>query len=650
MSVRRKIFYGFTLTVLAVLLLLPATGWLARMQLFPFAQYKAFQSLTELMNGTWQAQEDAARFVATRPNDFDLQFAHAMNCDSAESLQRLDVLDKKFPDNPVVIAARLKQMTAGQVQIHRSEEDILHPLSQRMKNPAKPEKMSDPVAVAKFVAIAEQGERVAPTNAFFSCMVAAGNFARRQDGDGTAAWKRAGAKPDWYDYSLEEMNAKSKLLIERNGGSEVGFLPRAASSAAILLPHFTVIRGSARMATVKAVESELAGNRDEGVALRGATRHIGAAMMIRSETLIGVFVGRTVTALSESRPGGAEAVERLPYTQAEKESNRPAKDREAKYVAYLQSIGHSEEAVAFAAASRDGDVIKKIAKGGMRGTYMGFGDKTFRLMACWYADILLLAGVLFSLTFAGIFKLIYKFSPRLQKSEPLQTSARWGVMLGLALPTLGVIVSLITTEGSVGNSLDIWGPFGIVHIATILLSAFLLVLPPIIGRFPAKSIGHGLIVMVGTLGTLAIVGVVGVATWHMFAGPIGAVTILHGLSGGDPEGESGVTKNLWGILLPIIISVVMLSLPIVLLAVFASFSRMLRIPVASGVTRGMRAMAVPLACVMLLGWGACLVSTLRQENAAIAELKQFGKVGEPRMQAELLGRAYPTMEAGLRVP
>lgn len=157
-------------------------------------------------------------------------------------------------------------------------------------------------------------------------------------------------------------------------------------------------------------------------------------------------------------------------------------------------------------------------------------------------------------------------------------------------------------------------------------------------------------VMVGTLCTLAVVGTVGVATWHMFSGPIGAVTMIQGLSGGDPEGESSGTKNLWGILLPIIISVVMLSLPIVLLAVFAGFSRMLRIPVASGVTRGMRAMAVPLACVMILGWGVCLVSTLRQENAAIAELKQFGKVGEPRMQAELLGRAYPTMEEGLRVP
>ncbi|MBC7806572.1 MAG: hypothetical protein H7145_10515 [Akkermansiaceae bacterium] len=641
MSIRRKIFYGFTLAVLAVLLLLPATGWLARMQLFPFASSSVLHSLNASVLGAGEAGVvDAARFVATHPGDFDLQFAHAMNSGSEESLVRLAALDKQFPDNPAVIAARLTRMASQKVQVRRAEEDLLLPVSQRTKEPIEPKASSDPAAVAEFVAIAEQGERVAPTNAFFSCMVAVGNFARRHDAEATAAWKRAGSKPDWDDYALPEMNAKWKLQIARNGGGEVGFMPRTASSAAILFPHFTVVRAAARMATVKAFEAELAGNREEGIALRGATRRLGAVLMTRNQIAVGVLVGRAVTAIAMYRPGGAEDVDTPSYTQAERDANRSGKDREAKYVAYLQSAGHPEEAVAFAAASRDGEAVKTIIKDGMSRTYMGFGDKTFRLLACWYGDILLLAGVLSSLTFAGIFKLIYKFSPRLQKSEPLQTSARWGMMLGLALPCLVAIAALAAPVAP-----------DIVCGGVLLAAALLLVVPPVACRLSGKSISHGLLVLLGTVGALAVIVSVGAVTWHMFAGPIGAVAMIQGLSGGDPEGDGGSgTKNIWGILLPVLLSSVMLSLPVVLLAAFAGFSRMLRIPVAAGVTRGMRAMAVPLACVLLLGWGVCLVSTLKHENAAVAEMKQIGRMGEPRLQAELLGRTYPAMTEGLRVP
>ncbi|MBC8137443.1 MAG: hypothetical protein H8F28_16300 [Fibrella sp.] len=649
MSVRRKIFYGFTLSVLAVLLLLPSTGWLARMQLFPFAQYSALHSLNESLYGEGKISGDAAaRFVATRPNDFDLQFAHAMSGEIEQSLLRLAVLDAKFPDNPAVIAARLTRMAQWQVRVRRSEESLLSPVSRQPKEPVKPGTPSDPEAVAKFIAIAEQGERIAPTNAFFPCMVAVGNFARHHDAEATAAWKRAGAKTDWNDYALLEMNARWRLQIERNGGSEVGFMPRAASSAMILFPHFDSLRAAARMATVKAVEAELGGNREEGIALRGATRHVGAVMMAKNDSVIGVLVGRTVIAIARSRPGGAEAVA-IPYDQTDENSNRFQKIREAEYVAYLQSAGHPEEATAFAAASRDGDATKQIVKEGMKRTYMGFGDKTFRLLASWYGDILLLTGVLSSLTFAGIFKLIYKFSPRLQKSEVLQTSARWGVMLGLVLPLLVGVAGLTTTQYWGENDLDFRIAPEILCGAVFIAGVLLLVVPPLACRLSAKSIGHGLLVMLGTTGTLVAIGSVGAATWYMFAGPIGAVGLIQGLSGGDPDGESG-TKNIWGIILPIVISMVMLSSPVVLLAVFAGFSRMLRVPVAAGVTRGMRAMAVPLACVLLLGWGVCLVSTLKHENAAIAEMKRVGQVGEPRLHAELLGRTYPAMTEGLRIP
>ncbi len=653
MSVRRKIFYGFTLVLLAALLILPSTGWLARMQLFPFAQRNAPQSLNASSEGDRGGKDDdAARFVAVRPGDFELQFAHAMNGDSSEqSLARLAVLDKWFPDNPAVIAARLKQMSAGKVLMRRrAEENLLIPVSGRPKDPVTPLTPSDPADVATFVSIAEQGERISTDNAYFSCMVAVGNFARHRDAEATAAWKRAGAKPDWNDYTPLEMNAKQKLLIAQSGGSEVGFLSRIASRGA-MFPHFAAVRASARVATVKAFQAELAGNPEEGIALRAATRHIGAVMMARSDTGISeagiaALGGHAVAAIAQSRLGGAEARDTSSYTQTEREVNHLQKEQEARYVAYLLSVGHPEEAAAFAAVNRHGDAIKAIWKNGR--TYMGFGEKAFRLLAGWYGCILLIAGALYSLTFAAIFKLVYRFSPRLQKGEPLQTSARWGVMLGLTLPVLVMGAAVAAPSAS-----------DLVCGGALITAALLLIVPPALCRLSAKSVGHGLLVLSGTLGTLAVVVSVGAATWHMYSGLIGPSGLVQSLYGGDPvqviyQGnhpeELGDTKNVWGIIVPTVISILMLSLPVVLLGVFALFSRMLHIPVAAGVTRGMRAMAVPLACVMVIGWGTCLLFTLNHEEAAIREMKRFGEVGENSMQAELLGRTYPGMAEGLRVP
>ena len=64
-------------------------------------------------------------------------------------------------------------------------------------------------------------------------------------------------------------------------------------------------------------------------------------------------------------------------------------------------------------------------------------------------------------------------------------------------------------------------------------------------------------------------------------------------------------------------------------------------PVAAGVTRGMRAMAVPLAYVLLLAWGGCLLTTLRHETRAIHEVERVTQIGEARMCAEIMGMPFP---------
>ncbi|MBC8142812.1 MAG: hypothetical protein H7Y38_15415, partial [Armatimonadetes bacterium] len=63
-------------------------------------------------------------------------------------------------------------------------------------------------------------------------------------------------------------------------------------------------------------------------------------------------------------------------------------------------------------------------------------------------------------------------------------------------------------------------------------------------------------------------------------------------------------------------------------ALFGVFSKILRVPFAAGVTRGMRAMAVPLAAVLTLLWAGAFLLALRHENAAIREMETMNRVGE----------------------
>ncbi len=130
MSLRRKIFYGFTLAVVAVLLILPSTGWLARLQLLPFTLPGASRLLSPQDEVSQNIYEKHAADVVARSGDFDLKFAHSFGASTSggrtdETLRRQEKLDEAFPQNPAVIAAILKTMTREAVKVQREEEKLL---------------------------------------------------------------------------------------------------------------------------------------------------------------------------------------------------------------------------------------------------------------------------------------------------------------------------------------------------------------------------------------------------------------------------------------------------------------------------------------------------------------------------------------------
>ncbi|MBC7808626.1 MAG: hypothetical protein H7145_21035, partial [Akkermansiaceae bacterium] len=448
MSLRRKLFYAFTLAVVVALLILPSTSWLARLQLLPFTS-GGNARLAFLSDSPSPESQDksVAAAVARSGNDFALQYARAFGAgfsddDHARALNRMEKLNEMYPANPVVISALLKMMTRDDVKIRRPEENLLSSPDRRSTKPSAKGERSDPAQVAKFIALAEVGEKQEPQNAYFAVMAAWGYFAAEKDTEAVAAWIRAGEKPRWEDHNTEEVQAKWNLQRAINDGSEIGAMSRMASMGGILFPQYAGMRTSARMAAVMAMQAELAGNKEAGFAIRRASRQIGQNMQTHSKSYIGNLVGSGITSDAVSRAGGAES-RKNPYS-GNKSSERWAKERQARYVDYLRSIGHPEEATAFTAAVTHTDFLKSLFKRANAKTYWGFEGKTFQLFGAWCANFLLIAGVLFSLVFAGIFKLVYKFSPRFQKSEPLQKSAKWGLSVGLLFPLIAGAVVLST--------------------------------------------------------------------------------------------------------------------------------------------------------------------------------------------------------------
>ena len=621
MSLRRKILYGATVAFVVALLVLPATGWLARLQLMPWM----ILSLRKIDGGMGNVPVDKSA-------DFSVRYGDALMGGSKQAMPKLDALRGDFPSRPETIAALLRMLTSERSTLYRPEETVIS----AGRNDAAPKADAKPFVpnpnAARIVALAAEGEVLEPDNGFFPVMAAYAEFALRQDDKAIAAWIRAGEKPRFEDYSLLEVPARWNRLLASTGGREPGAISRMSVSASILLPHFAGIRSAARMASYEAMQAEVGGDAEAGYRIRRATRQIGAAMQDAKGSFIENLVGSAVVAIARYRVGGA-FYEKNPHSNVTAEAKNKAwcQAEKQRYADYLHDIGHADEGTAFLQAIANGAAQKEIWRKGSPHTYTGFGDKMIGLMLSWAGNIVLLAGTVFALGFAGIFALVYKFSPRLQRNGILQKSARWGVCMGLLLAAAGVATFFATQANLLSPEFD--------TNEIVITTAVLLALSPFLLRLSPKEIGHGALVMVATAAAVALVIALIGTVIAVFSGFSTSAQMLNGAMSSSPDDAPQAPA--WLLAVPVVFAGVMALLPVLMLALFALFSRMLKIPVAAGVTRGTRSMAVPLACLLLLAWGGCLFNTLRHENAAIAEMKRMAEIGEIRAVAEATGQPFP---------
>ena len=322
--------------ILLTLALLPATRWLLCLQTRALA-------LPPALKGNREDRE--RRLADAHPDDYPIQVARALSLPlspgtpAAARIQRLNALTERFPNEPTLYAHLLRYYTIGPVEIHREEQNEFS--AEPVAHTDKP-KHSLPADLAAFDAAAAQGERLDPDNAYFPFIRAAGLYEAGRDAEAIAAVHRAAQKTRYEDYASAEFQAKDRFYTLANGRQNG--IERVSVSAALLFPHFAILRGVARMNTISAVHAELAGNTELGVQLRHDTMRIGDLLRVQGRSLIANLVGIAISAIPQSRPGGAPVVKSSSSATTDAEREKLLQAKREKYYAYLRSVGHDDEA------------------------------------------------------------------------------------------------------------------------------------------------------------------------------------------------------------------------------------------------------------------------------------------------------------------
>jgi|GEM_PF-3160065 hypothetical protein len=631
MSRRRKILYVVTVAVLAMLLLLPGTGWFVRTQVGVEPgmagdlltglgiEKPAALALPNVFRHPERAERARAEVVRRHFDDFGVRLAAAMQREDGEDrIRAVRDLCRDFPNEPAAHAALLRVATgggrkSGMVRVgHQEDQDRVTELREGHAPLNRSQPSSEPDAtelVRAFLASAEAGERLAPDNAFFPAMRTVGLFARGSDAEAMDALQRAAAKPVWDEYIPEEAVARWALLVKARG-SEVGTVVRLADSSAIVFPHYAQLRGAARVATGKAVTAELAGRGAEGIATRQAVARLGAKMRSDASTLIGSLVGQAMTRIAAVRPGGTPYLKKVRGTDGEQHARQIVD----AYSAYLESQGEAGEAAWYRAEIGAAQKAKAVVSNATQDTLFGVPEVE-SVMAAWAVSRSLLTNAVAVIAFGLIYALMMRLSPSLRSGGPMEPPLRWAFGLALLVPaTAAAMAALACIDAP-----------GIAFTDTVGLAIFLAVIPPIRGRYGARAVGRGL-----TLAALLLfcLGGSGLLLSALIDGIRQTATI-----GGCSTGHTLLLVSGAALVLCAVA-------PVLMHLAFAVLARPLRVPVSFAIARGFSALTGPVACLLLLGFAVAAVFTVRQEASAIRALGDMIQ-HEGRYQAQRIGHVWP---------
>jgi hypothetical protein len=640
---RRPWAAWLTASVMLVLLLAPATGWLVRSQMqrlvSPFPWLLAFMKDIGIKETVGNVTGDPGfadrlRNAADRlPDDCPAQIARSVGAPNRTAALR--ALVPRFPANPSLYASILRFAAQNEVRLTWKEpvlpdaRSALPDGKEIMTGGGEQEFVPAPDRLAAYEQDAARGEQLDPDNAFFPAMRAAGLFAARRDREALDVLRLAAAKPRWNDYVREEVLGKWRLLQAASGDRSV--IPRAALLASVLLPHYAQMRNLARVAMLKAVAAERASRAGEGLAIRRDVMRLGSLMRTQSTFLLGSIAGADITQLALLRPGGAPSPEEARYN-LKPEERRKTLDA---WSAYLRRIGRSGEEFRAREAFGAGEQVRRIVEVG-RDQIPSF-QPMLPLVGWWLAGLFLLSNALWMLLLGGAAARLAR-TPRMKAGRPLPRYARRAI---LAVPLVAAaVVGLFFGVQAVANRLDYYPEPETLAIAlgcaAVLPAAILLV-----AGFAKRRFDFLFGLAVFLLTPLCLFLLFRLGMWQAQAGQ-GLAALGYELAGPD-------TQCLGGPPIPWKTEMAVLSwfwfpltflLPIASALVFGGVSLFCRTPLAVGMVRGFRGMAVPVACFLLLVYALTVPFTAREEARLNAELARSTR-HEGRYLAARVGCAWP---------
>ena len=591
----------------------------------------------QLLPGLISDAQAQQRFVRDHPDDYPVQLAgppaapaspYPAETQYAGQLRYARGLVPRFPDSPSLRANLLRYATQT-VRLSRpdSSGNLLSGKPDPAPDPKRDGPPPTPALLAAFDADAAAGERLDPDNAYFPFMRAVGLFAANRDAEGLAAVTRAGTRTAWREYGEDEVVGRWRVL---DGVYERREAVRSMGvAAALLFPHYQVLRGAARLVTVKAVQEEQAGHRERGLALRRSVARCGDLMRAKGTSLITNFVGISITMISRLRPGGAAAI---PLTSAAVSSpaggSRLEQERLDLYCEYVTRLGRPDAAQEARAQDEDGARVRRLPFGTFlySSRFQDFWRLTVSLVAGGVLVTLLAFLLLLGLAAWGLGRL-----PRLRERRPLPAGASFGAWAALVLSGSALFFFHDTPPE------DAWGvvfTVGVLLFVPLSLLSLYAVRRPLFRRPFGQAVLAGLVTLaaLGVLGALAAWGARG-ATDTLAAGQQ-----IQELSGEEDDIGSGAfaVRMLW-----IFATLACLTVfPFLLAVALGIAARVKRVPVSSGLVGGFRLWVPPLVCLLAALYGGLTLWTVRQEDAVNYGLTR-SLHGEGQYLAELSGEPWP---------
>jgi hypothetical protein len=620
---RISLLAGIAVGLLGALLIIPATRWIVRSDLglaLPFGDSRASMAYLGIREGIGQPDLDRAatvieRYAAERPNDYQAQLGAALtflrpqepgkNPDYAEAVRPLMA---KFPENPSAYANYLRLMCMSRIRLKREESYQLehndeHPRADTQSKPISQEDLD------RFNEAAAVGERLDPGNAYFPLMAAFGLYADHKDSEAVSALERGAQCTKWREYYDDQVYAQWRLAEEAL--ADPSSITRTAISAAVLFPHLSQFRELSRIATYQAISLEKEGKYEEGLRIRHSLMRCSGLMRTYGQTLICGLVGNAMASIAASRPEGVQPIKADSKLSREQRKNLTLQP----YAAYLHKIGHDDEAEwvknEFAAELRMHEIAGKVVQ------TWDIIHELLTVLAWRLAGLLLLSSALLTLVMGGASAILGR-TKWFKAGKPVSSGVFLGIFLASGLTILGFGVAL-------GTASHAFWPLVIGGCLAIMVS--FTCCGGRIGRTAALS-------FLATQGSLAVLALGGI--WQ-----IGGIAAIYKVAlslvatGGD--GAPAPTDS---IPVAILAYGAILGIPMIAIIGLAIFSKVCRVPASIGIVRGMRGLAIPIASVLILIYGATVIQTARKDgHLNYANERWVHHEGE--FYAEMSGKEWP---------